>query len=248
VEETMSLQEIFEIIKKRLLLIISLTIVGVGIAVVISFYILTPVYEAKAQILVNQKVTSEEVYSWSQMETDLKLITTYNNIITSPAILSKVIEGLQLDTTPGKLSSQITLLSQSNSKVLYIQVLDAHPELAVEIANKTAEVFKKEVPSLMNVDNINILSRATFSENPTPISPDKELNITIGIIIGITLGIGLAFLLEVLDTTIKDEKDVEEILGTPIMGVVGSIPLEKGKKSSSKTQRVRGSQNAWIEK
>ena len=247
-EETISLQEIINIIKKRLLLIISLMIVAIGIAVVLSFYFITPIYQAQTQILVNPKDNSEEVYSWSQIETDLQLINTYNDIITSPVILSKVIEDLQLDTTPGQLSSQITLSSQSNSKVLYIQVLDTHPELAVEIANKTAEVFKKEVPSLMNVDNINILSAATFSENPTPISPDKELNITIGTIIGITLGIGLAFLLEVLDTTIKDEKDVEEILGIPIMGIVGSIALEKVKKSSAKSHKVRGNRDAWIEK
>ena len=247
-EETISLQEILKIIKKRLLLIISLTIVAVSIAVVISFYLLTPVYQAQTQILLNQKGNSEEVYSWSQIETDLQLINTYDDIIKSPVILSKVIEDLQLDTTPGQLSSQITLSSQNNSKVLYIKVLDVDPELAVNIANRTAEVLKEEIPSLMNVDNINILSVATFSENPPPISPNKERNIAIGAVIGIMLGIGLAFLLEFLDTTIKEEKDVEEILGIPIMGVVSSIPLEKGKKFSSKTQSVRGSQNAWIKK
>ena len=62
------------------------------------------------------------------------------------------------------------------------------------------------------------------------------------------IGVGLSFLLEILDTTIKDEKDVEEILGMPIMGIVGSIPLEKVKKSSFKSHKVRGNQDAWIEK
>lgn len=245
-EETINLHEILKIIKKRLLLIISLTIVAVSVAVVISFYIMTPVYQAQTQILLNQKGNSEEIYSRSQIETDLQLISTYNDIITSPVILSKVIEDIQLDTTPEKLSSQIKLSSQSDSKVLYIKVLDLQPIIAAKIANKIAEVFKEEIPTLMNVDNINILSVA--SENTTPVSPNKELNIIVGAVIGIALGIGLALLLEVLDTTIKDEKDVEEILGTPIIGVVGSIPLEKGKKYSFRTHRVRESQNAWIEK
>ena len=246
----MSLQDILKIVKGRLLLIISLTIVAVSIAVVISFYILTPIYQAQTQILVNPKGDSEEVYSysWSQIETDLQLINTYNDIIKSPVILSKVIEDLQLATTPGQLSNQISLSSKDGSKVLYIKVLDEDPELAVNIANTTVQIFKEEIPLLMNIDNINILSEATLSENSTPVSPNKKRNIAIGAVIGIMLGIGLAFLLEFLDTTIKDEKDVEEILGTPIMGMVGSIQLEKGKKSSSKTQRVRGSQNVGIEK
>ena len=198
--------------------------------------------------MINQKGSSEEVYSWSQIETDLQLINTYNDIIKSPVILSKVIEELKIDTTPEQLTNQITLSSESESKVLKIEVQDSNPEQAANIANVTAEVFKEEIPSLMNVDNINILAPAKVSENPSPVKPNKTLNIAIGAVIGIMLGIGLAFLLEILDTTIKDEKDVEEILGIPIMGIVGSIPLEKVKKSSFKSHKVRGNQDAWIEK
>jgi len=244
VEETLSLQEILKIIKKRLLLIITLTIVAVSIAIVLSFYILTPIYQAQTQILVNQKGSSEEVYSWTQMETDLQLINTYNDIIQSPVILNKVIEELKLDTTHEQLITQITLSSESESKVLKIEVQDPDPEQAANIANVTAEVFKEEIPSLMNVNNINILAPAKVSENPIPVKPNKTLNIAIGAVIGIMLGIGLAFLLEILDTTIKDEKDVEEILGIPIIGLVGSIPLEKVNKSSFKSHKVRGNQDA----
>jgi capsular polysaccharide biosynthesis protein len=99
----------------------------------------------------------------------------------------------------------------------------------------------------MNVDNINILSAAEISEYPNPIKPDKKLNIAIGAVIGIILGIGVAFLLEILDTTIKNEKDVEEILDMPIMGVVASIPIEKRKKSTFKSHKVRSNRDAWIE-
>ena len=243
----MSLQEILKIIKKRLLLIISLMIVTISIAVVLSFYFITPIYQAQTQILVNQKVNSQEGL-WYQIETDLQLINTYNDIITTPVILSKVIEELQIDATPEQLSNQITLSNGSESKVLYIEVQDSNPEQAVNIANTTAEVFKEEIPSLMNVDNINILALAKISENPSPVNPNKPLNIAIGAVIGLMIGVGLSFLLEILDTTIKDEKDVEEILGMPIMGIVGSIPLEKVKKSSFKSHKVRGNQDAWIEK
>ena len=243
----MSLQEILKIIKKRLLLIISLMIVTISIAVVLSFYFITPIYQAQTQILVNQKVNSQEGL-WYQMETDLQLINTYNDIITTPVILSKVIEELQIDATPEQLSNQISLSNGSESKVLYITVQDSNPEQAVNIANTTAEVFKEEIPSLMNVDNINILALAKVSENPSPVKPNKPLNIAIGAVVGLMLGIGLSLLLEILDTTIKDEKDVEEILGIPIMGIVGSIPIEKVKKSSLRSQKVRGNQDVWIEK
>lgn len=247
-EETISLQEILKIIKKRLLLIISLTIVTVCIAVVLNFYVYKPAYYAETQILVNQNGNSEQIYSSAQIQTDLQLINTYNDIIGSPYILSKVIEELNLDKKPEQLTNQTTLYSKNDSKVLYIGVTDANPEKAAIIANKIADVFKKEIPLLMNVDNINILSVATLSDNPTPISPNKERNLAVGAVIGILLGLVIAFLLELLDTSIKDEKDVEEILGLPIMGLVGSIPLERERKSSFKSHKVRSKRDALVEK
>ncbi|ATP39445.1 capsular biosynthesis protein [Solibacillus sp. R5-41] len=226
-EERISLLEIAKIIKKRLVLIVILTVISVGIAAGISFYVLTPIYEAQTQILVNQKSNSEEAYSWSQMETDLQLINTYNVIITSPVILNKVIEKQGINILPETLKEQITLTNESNSKVINIIVEDSSSQQAVEISNTVAEVFKEEIPKLMNVDNINILSVAKLSENPTPVKPNKMRNIAIAAVIGLMLGIGLAFLFEFLDTTIKNEKDIEDIVGLPVMGVVGLIAKEK---------------------
>ena len=245
-EETTSIKDIIKIIKGRLLLIISLTIFSVGIAIVWNFYIVTPLYQSQTQILLNSNDNNSNDYSWTQIETDIYLIDTYNDIITSTFILSKVIERLQLDITPEQLSSQITLSSESGSKVFEIEVVDSIPERAANIANKTAEVFKEEIPLLLNVDNINILAPAKI--NLYPISPNKTLNIAIGAVIGVMLGVGLACLIEILDTTIKDEKDVVEILNIPIMGIVGKISLEREKKTSLKTQRLRGVQNVWVEK
>lgn len=243
----MSLQEILKIIKKRLWLITSVLIVGVGIAVALSFYILTPIYQAQTQILVNQKVTNQEgLYGLN--EVDLQLINTYNGIITSSSLLNKVIEELDLNISPEQLMDNITVSNENNSKILNIIVLDEEHQQAVKIANTVAKIFQEEIPLLMNVDNINILSEAKLSQNTSPVKPDKILYIAIGTIAGIMLGVGFALLLEVLDTRIKDEKDVEEILNIPIMGVVGLIKTEKKRKSSVKSPKVRRNENVWIEK
>lgn len=239
-EETNSILTIFKVLKKRLFLIISLTILAVGIGAGLSFYILTPVYQAQTQILVNQKLSGQDTYSWSQMETDLQLISTYNVIIKSSAILNNVIDELNLNLTSEQLMNQITVLNESNSKVVSILIEDEEPEKAVAIANTVGEVFKKEIPNLMSVDNINILSEAKLIKSGAPIKPNKFINIATGAIIGMMIGIGIALLIEILDTTIKNEKDVEDVIGLPIMGLVGSISLENENKTSFKTRRQRG--------
>lgn len=239
-EKTINLQDLLIIIRKRWFLILMLTVFTSSTAAIISYYVLTPIYQAETQILVNQKSTNIEQYQWVQNnEADLRLINTYNVIITSPIILTKVIQKLDLDQTPTSLAEQISVMSANNSQVVNLVVIDEEASMAVKISNTLAEVFNKEIPSLMNVDNIKILSEAKLIDNPTPIKPNKLLNITSATIIGLMLGIFLAFLLDYLDKRFKSEQEIEEIVGLPIIGLVGSIALEKETKNSMTSRRVR---------
>lgn len=222
-EETISLQDLLSTLKKRIVLIISTVIIAMGIAAVVSYFFLTPIYEASTQILVNQQKYEQNQFNTQEIQTNLQLINTYNVIITSPAILSKVIENLDLETTPAQLKSQISVNSAQNSQVVNVTVQDTESFRAVDIANTTAEVFQDEIKHLMNVDNVNILSPAVNSENPSPVKPQKMLNIAIAAVVGLMIGVGIAFLLEYLDTTMKTEQDVEELLGLPILGIVSKL-------------------------
>ncbi|WP_036189201.1 YveK family protein [Ureibacillus manganicus] len=223
-EETISLQDIFKVLKKRILLILSIIVGAMLIAGIISFFFLTPIYQGSTQILVNQQKQDQQTIQQSDIQTNLQLINTYNVIIKSPAILAKVIENLDLDTTPTALTNKISVTNANNSQVVNITVQDENPAFAVDIANTVATVFKEEIPVLMNADNVNILSPAVLSENPSPVKPNKMMNIAIAMVIGLMIGVGLAFLLEYLDTTMKTEQDVEDILGLPILGLVSPIP------------------------
>ncbi len=81
--------------------------------------------------------------------------------------------------------------------------------------------------------NVDIIDRAQVSE--TPIKPNKKKNLALGLILGLMLGIGLTFLLDYLDRTIKDEEDVQEKLGLP---VIGTIPRIKEADSNEERQLV----------
>lgn len=233
-EETISLQDLFKVLKKRLWMIISLVALGILAAGLISYLVLTPVYQASTQILVNKKEETVELpqYTSQDIQTNLQLINTYNGIIKSPAILDIVIERLALDTTPSQLVNLITVSNEQNSQIINISVQDTEHFRAVDIANTTAEVFQEEIVELMNVNNVNILSPAVHVENPAPIKPNPMLNMAIAAVVGLMLGVGIAFLLEYLDTTVRNEQDVEEALGLPVLGLVGLIPDETATKTT----------------
>ncbi|PGN06330.1 YveK family protein [Priestia megaterium] len=222
-EETISLRELFAVLRKRLWLIVLITIIAATVSAVISFFVLTPVYESKTQILVNQAKNDQQLYSNQTVQTNVQLINTYNDIITSPAILDKVVKELKLDKSAGDLSSQIQVTSAQDSQVAQIVVQDTSAKRATEIANTTASVFQKEVPKLMNVDNVKVLSKAALGEKPSPVKPQPLMNVAIAIVVGLMVGVGLSFLLEYLDNTLKTEQDIENILELPVMGVITTI-------------------------
>ncbi|MBL3645935.1 capsular biosynthesis protein [Bacillus sp. RHFB] len=221
-EETISIKDIFKTLKKRWKLIILLTLIAALISGTISYFLLTPVYQSSTQILVNQKRSENQLDS-TQIRSNIDMINTYSVIIKSPAILEKVIDELELDQTVDQLSQKIMINSQENSQVFSLTVQDSNPSQAVEIANTVSEIFQKEIKDIMNVDNVSVLAKAEIKENPSPVKPNPILNIAIAVVVGLMAGIGLAFLLEYMDNTIKDEDDIERLLELPILGSIQKI-------------------------
>ncbi|MED4006499.1 Wzz/FepE/Etk N-terminal domain-containing protein [Priestia aryabhattai] len=231
-EEAIDLRQLMERLKKRFWLIALLTIIAATISGVVSFFVLTPMYEANTQILVNQAKSKEQFYSSYELQTNVQLIQTYNDIIKSPAILGEVTKELNLDMTPKQLSNQIQVTNSQDSQVAHIVVQDTNARLAVKIANTTAAVFKKEVPKIMSIDNVSILAKAELDESLSPIKPQPLMNIAIAIVVGLMLGVGLSFLLEYLDNSIKDEQDIDQIMELPVIGVISHMNEEELKGSS----------------
>ncbi|MFL8938379.1 YveK family protein [Rossellomorea oryzaecorticis] len=241
-EETISLRELMETLKKRISLILFITLTAVIVSGGVSFFLLTPVYQSSTQLLVNQSKTEQPVINQGEIQTNLQLMKTYNVIIKSPAILEKVISELKLDMTTSQLNSKITVASEGDSQVLNLSVQDTDPNKAAEIANKTASVFQNEIPTIMNVNNVSVLAKAEIGENQSPIKPKPLLNIAIAMVVGLMVGVGIAFLLEYLDNTVKTEQEVEKLLGLPVLGSITRIKDQEEKRTSRMQRKssVRG--------
>jgi capsular polysaccharide biosynthesis protein len=241
-EETISLRELMDTLKKRMQLILLITLTAILVSGGVSFFLLTPVYQSSTQLLVNQSKSDQPAYNPGEIQTNLQLMKTYNVIIKSPTILEKVVSDLNLDMTTAQLNEKITVGSEGESQVINLSVQDTDPQKAAEIANKTASVFQNEIPNIMNVDNVSILAKAEVGETQSPIKPKPVLNIAIAAVVGLMIGVGLAFLLEFLDNTVKTEQEVEKLLGVPVLGSITRIEDQHEQKisRSERKSRVRG--------
>lgn len=238
-EETISLKELFHTLKKRLSLIIIIAAMATATSGIVSYFFLTPIYQSSTQILVNQAKSDQQAFQYNEVQTNLQLINTYNVIIKSPAILDKVISELDLEMSASQLNSKITVGSEQDSQVVNITVQDEDSNQAASIANTVATVFQKDIVKIMNVDNVSVLSKAELGTDPSPIKPKPALNIAIALVVGLMAGVGLAFLLEYLDNTIKNEQDIEKHLGLPVLGAVTRIDAEKDLKDQNASEKIR---------
>ncbi|RVT63852.1 YveK family protein [Niallia taxi] len=240
-EETISIKELFQTLRKRILLIISVTLIAMIVSGVISYFVLTPEYKSSTQILVNQSKEDQSVYNYNEVQTNVQLISTYSVILKSAAILNEVKKELNLDISVSELNNNISVESTQNSQIMTVSVIDTDPVNALKIANMVAEVFEKEIKEIMNVDNVTILPLANDQENKSPISPNPPLNIAIAAVIGLFLGVAIALLLEYLDNTVKTEQDIEKLLGIPVLGAITTIDENFDAKTREKNNgRMRG--------
>ena len=218
-EYEIDLKEIFHMLQKRWVLITGITVSALIISAIVSFFILTPIYEASTTMIVSYKQNQESIMTYNDLQTSQKLVATYTEILKSERTLDEVINKLNLELSPKELIDKISVSQVGQTEILKLTVKDEDPELATLIANTIAQVFQEDIYQMIDI--------AKVPENPT--SPNKMMNIAIAGVLGLMISVGLVFVLEFLDRTYKTPTDVERHLGLPLIGAIPDMLLEQGK-------------------
>lgn len=236
----MELKQYMQIIRKRLLLITSIVVIVSALVGIKSFMFNQDVYQSTAKLIVSQsfKVNGTEIMDWSNVQTNLLLISSYKEIMYSSAILNKVVsEYPELNETPANIASKLIISSANDSQVMNISAVDTTYSHAAEIVNAVSKVFKEEISKIMKVDNVTILSEADPSVNASPINSNPAISVILAFIVSLMLAVGFVFLLDYLDDTIKSEEDIASTLDLPMLSYISRIS-----KSELKVRRTRGVQ------
>lgn len=231
--QTMLLSEIFGVLKKNFLLLVLMMLIGGGAAYYLSQYVIAPTYEASTQVLIVPKEEAgTNVIDSAQVSSSLSLVNTYRVIMRSPAILNEVQE--RVPEAPTDISEILLVESEEDSQVINIVVQYVDPVVATEIANVITRVFASEIPDLMNIDNVRILSEAVIPGEP--IAPNLVMNTAMGLLAGFMVGGALALIRHTFDKRIHDEREAELILSMP---VIGSIPVIEKRDMNPKAVKAK---------
>ncbi|RLL42752.1 capsular biosynthesis protein [Oceanobacillus piezotolerans] len=216
------LKQYYYLIKKRLWIIVLITMVTTSIGYFYSTSTYTALYESSRRVILGSG--SEDMNTLMVMMKD-------------PIIMEKVSSELQLERPSEALANQITVTRLDESQVVHISVIDTNLELAARIANVTAVIYQSEMENILGFTDVQLLSEAKV--NPNPMNESTNRVTIIAFIFGLATGIGFVFLLDSLDMKLRKESQVEAILGVPILGTISNMNKKKYTTASKKQNEIR---------
>ena len=223
-EETISLQEIVTLLKKKAVLILSMFFIGIGISALITFMVITPKYSATSQLIATSQSKDNTNANTDSINSNLMMINTYKDFIKGRVVTETAREKLEKEIgfkgTADDIKNMITVEQTQQSQMFSIVVTSEKPEEASTIANVVADIFKKEAKEYTDADKVSVISHAEIPI--TPVSPNKTINLIIGGILGLVVGISLSLLSQLFNRTVKSIDYMSDQLNIPILG---SIPL-----------------------
>jgi capsular exopolysaccharide synthesis family protein len=220
----MDLTDYVRTLRKNWLLIVALTVLGLGAATTLTLT-RTPTYESESTVFVSTQAggTTAELQQGSSF-TQAR-INTYVGLVGTPAVLDPVIAQLGVPTTADALASNVRATAALNSTLITITVSDPSPLRAAELANAVAASLASTVRELEPETDTGTspvrISRVRDAQPPSkPSSPNVALNLTLGTLIGLALGVGAAGLRTSLDNRVRTPRDAELITKAPGIGAI----------------------------
>ena len=222
-EQEIRLDEIFNSLKKRWIMIVALTLIAAIISAAISFFVIKPKYEATTKIFVGKDEGENSAYSQSDVVMYQNLLKTYSEVIKTKDLIANSINDSNLDLKTNEVLGNLSVTSIANTQIMKLAYQSEDPQEAKVILEKVTARFIERSKQLIPNGNVKVVEIVEYPENP--ISPNKKMNIAIAGVLGLMLGVGIALLIEFLDNTYKNKDQIERELGLPVLGM---IPESKG--------------------
>lgn len=239
-DDEIDLGELFFVLKSHIVSILTCTFAGALISLLITVFLIKPVYTSSSMIYIFSKTTT--VTSALDLQIGKQLTVDFEILGKSRPVLEKVISDLGLDTNYETLLGAIEVTNPTDSRIIKITVHNTDPQLACDIANCLADNLAARVAEVIDTEKPSSVENAVPAIVPS--SPSKKKNVALGAILGMMLMIAFHLIRYFSDMSIRDEDDVKKYLG---LGTLASVPYEKSisaehisksKKSKTKKRKV----------
>lgn len=239
-EKIFTVNNILDILMRRLWLIVVLVCMGGGIAFTYSQYILPKKYTSSVTLYVYNQTEGRQLTT-NDFALSSKLVDTYMVILKSNYVLEKVSDKIaeqNLSYSATEIGTMITSEAVDETEVFKISVSSYSKEDAKTIADAIAEIAPDEIIRVVKAGSVEVVDAAKLPT--TYSSPNVPKNTIVGIILGLIFACVLSLLLELMNTTVKSREDLMEAHKYPVLAV---IPNLDGKTNRNYTYKRYGYSN-----
>lgn len=239
--EELDLKELISMFLEKKLLIILVIIIFAIMGAIYTLKFIVPEYEASISLVLVQLGTEATTDSTTSISTtditiNSKLVENYREIAKSRSVADTVKENLHLDIPTSEIQENIAVNSISDTELIRVTVTNEDPKLAYDIATEFAKVFADKVEGLYNIRNVHILDEAQLPQEPCNIHLSK--NVLIFAFVGAILVFAYILLINMLDTTVKSDIDIEKALNLPVLASI-ALTDDSYKKKSKYTKNAK---------
>lgn len=217
----MTLLELLTLLRKHLKFVIVLPVVCAVAMFFVAYFMMADEYTAVTSMYV---LASSEDQGGSALSTDLSASQMITNdvatLLTSNRVVADAAQELGLEDLG---DFDISVSSETTTRVLSVSVTGENPVVAADIANALATNVSSIAQEVMNVESVNIVDLASVPNSPS--GPNRVLYVAVAFMAGLFAAVAIVVLVDMLDTRVRNAEQVEELLGLP---VIGRIPQVKG--------------------
>lgn len=219
----MTLLELLHLIKKRWYFVVLFPLLFAVATAVYCWGFMSNDYTSSVSLYILSKtddnassaITSSDMTASQQLANDIAVIAQSRTVAesTAQALGMSKLEGYEIDVT-----------SATTNRVIELSVTGKKPEAVAQIAGELAEQTAATAVEKMGLQAVNIIDQASVPTDPS--GPNRVMYTAVAFLAGIFVAIALIVLLDLMDTTIRNPEDAEELLGLPVLG---RMPALKGK-------------------
>ncbi len=239
-EEVIDLAQLLFELRKHIVMLVLVTILGGALGFGVSRFVLTPTYTSTSMIYVMSKETT--LTSLADLQIGSQLTEDYKVLITSRTVMEDVIQKLGLDMDYLELRGKVTLDNPSNTRILNISVLDTDPQRAKQLTDAVADSASSYIADIMEQDPPKIIEYGEIPLHKT--GPKNMRNAGIAAILFLALAVAFITIEMLTNDTIKTEDDIEHYFGLPVLAAIPEKDAQGSRKGESYGRAAHGDAGA----